>query len=370
MRNNVISISKGIAIILMVVGHAEAPELLTNFIYTFHMPLFFITAGYFFNTRYADDPWTFCTKRFRGLYVPFVKWSLLFLLLHNVFFHFGILNEQYGNWTGGVTHPYDLRNFIDRLIMIFTSMNGYDEFMAGAFWFFRGLLVASLLFLVFFLLIDRRFHLHPEKIALIICAAALAFTALRIGFNLKLRYIPNGGMREIWGLFFFALGFLFHRYEERIKVNLPMFMVFLSLLCGAAWLHLSGMNNNGKMIDVLTLPITGAIGFLTVRYVAQFIDNKGHRLRDTLIFIGENTLYVFVFHIIAFKAVSLLKIWWYDLDFAQIGCHMVIHHNNHADLFWIAYSIAGVALPLLWLKAWRKYARIPSVAWSGVVRKA
>lgn len=149
-----------------------------------------------------------------------------------------------------------------------------------------------------------------------------------------------------------------------------MFMVFLSLLCGAAWLHLSGMNNNGKMIDVLTLPITGAIGFLTVRYVAQFIDNKGHRLRDTLIFIGENTLFVFVFHIIAFKAVSLLKIWWYDLDFAQIGCHMVIHHNNHADLFWIAYSIAGVALPLLWLKAWRKYARIPSVAWSGVVRKA
>ncbi len=92
MRNNVISISKGIAIILMVVGHAEAPELLTNFIYTFHMPLFFITAGYFFNTRYADDPWAFCTKRFKGLYVPFVKWSLLFLLLHNVFFHFGILN--------------------------------------------------------------------------------------------------------------------------------------------------------------------------------------------------------------------------------------------------------------------------------------
>ena len=46
-RDSVISITKGIAIILMVIGHAEAPELLTNFIYTFHMPLFFIAAGYF-----------------------------------------------------------------------------------------------------------------------------------------------------------------------------------------------------------------------------------------------------------------------------------------------------------------------------------
>lgn len=46
-RDHTISICKGIAIILMVVGHVEAPELLTNFIYTFHMPLFFIAAGYF-----------------------------------------------------------------------------------------------------------------------------------------------------------------------------------------------------------------------------------------------------------------------------------------------------------------------------------
>lgn len=370
MRNNVISISKGIAIILMVVGHAEAPELLTNFIYTFHMPLFFITAGYFFKPAHADDPWSFCSRRFKGLYVPFVKWSLLFLLLHNVFFHFGILNEKYGNWTGGVTHPYDLRNFVDRLIMIFTSMNGYDEFMAGAFWFFRGLLVASLLFLVLFLLIRRLRHISPEKAAAIICIAALAFTALRIGFNLKLRYIPNGGMREIWGLFFFSLGFLFQRYEHRVKVTLPMFLLLFSLLCVAAWLHLSGMNNNGKMIDVLTLPITGIMGFIAVRYLAGIIDRNDNRLRDSLIFIGENTLYIFVFHIIAFKTVSLVKIWWYDLDFAQIGCHMVIHHNNHSDLFWIAYSVAGVAVPLLWLKVWRKYSTTFAMPLNAVFKKA
>lgn len=31
---------------------------------------------------------------------------------------------------------------------------------------------------------------------------------------------------------------------------------------------------------------------------------------------------------------------------------MVIH-DYHDDLFWILYTIAGVALPLLWLRAWR-----------------
>ena len=63
MRNNVISICKGIAIILMVIGHAEVPDLLSNFIYVFHMPLFFIAAGYFFSRKNVDDPWGFCSRR-------------------------------------------------------------------------------------------------------------------------------------------------------------------------------------------------------------------------------------------------------------------------------------------------------------------
>lgn len=39
-KNNYISIAKGIGIILMVAGHCRFPYLL-DFIYMFHMPLFF-----------------------------------------------------------------------------------------------------------------------------------------------------------------------------------------------------------------------------------------------------------------------------------------------------------------------------------------
>lgn len=49
LRNPVFDIMKGITILLVIVGHAEGlPFLLKNGITSFHMPLFFILAGYFF----------------------------------------------------------------------------------------------------------------------------------------------------------------------------------------------------------------------------------------------------------------------------------------------------------------------------------
>ena len=141
-NNTTLSICKAIAIILMCAGHAEGPKPIISFIYMFHMPVFFIAAGYFFDKKYLSDPWTFCVKRFKGLYVPFVKWSVFFLIFHNLFFKIGLMNEQYGNWDGGVTHPYTWYQFWQRLVHIVFSMGGYDEFLAGAFWFFRALLVS------------------------------------------------------------------------------------------------------------------------------------------------------------------------------------------------------------------------------------
>lgn len=351
-RNTVISIAKGIAIILMVIGHAEGPELFTNFIYTFHMPLFFIAAGYFFSRKYLADPWTFISKRIKGLYFPFLKWSILFLILHNVWFHFGILNEQYGNWTGGVTHPYDLRAFLSRLLLMVTGMAGYDEFMAGAFWFFRGLLIASIAFLLLYKLLDSRTHWRPEICVGVICISMVAIMGLRIWFNLKITTIPNGGWREMWGIFFFGVGVLYKRFEAELKDRYAVSALCLVFLCIAAWFHFSGMNNGGKMRDLWTLPLTGIAGFLLTHHVSVLIDKHDNPFRRMMIFIGNNTLYIFVFHIISFKLVSLLKIWWYHLPFGEIGCHMVIH-DCRPDLFWILYSIAGVAVPLLWLQAYR-----------------
>lgn len=352
-RNIVLSVVKGIAIILMVVGHAEAPDFLTRWIYTFHMPVFFIAAGYFFSRRYLDDPWSFCAKRFRGLYIPFLKWSLVFLLLHNLWFHLGVLNEQFGNWTGGVTHPYTFHQAAQRLILIVTSMSGYDEFIAGAFWFFRGLLVASILFLVLYRIVDSHTKLGAGAAVTLICLAALAFNAFRLFNGLKIPFIPNGGLREVWGLFFFGVGVLYRRFEPRVKETWWLTAIYAAALCAATHLHCCGMNNTGKPVDLLTLPVTGTIGFLMLIYLSRHIAQSGGAIARILAYVGDNTLYIFIFHILAFKAISLVKVLWYGLDPGHIGCHMVIHYRNHEDLFWILYSLAGVALPLIGLRLWQ-----------------
>ena len=48
-REPVFDVMKGIGIILMLVGHVPSTDWLYHFIYSFHMPLFFLIAGAFAN---------------------------------------------------------------------------------------------------------------------------------------------------------------------------------------------------------------------------------------------------------------------------------------------------------------------------------
>ena len=67
--NNNISIAKGIGIILMVIGYAGCPTWMFQFIYLFHMPLFFFLSGYCFNNQYIDDKKIFIFRRITLYYI-------------------------------------------------------------------------------------------------------------------------------------------------------------------------------------------------------------------------------------------------------------------------------------------------------------
>lgn len=354
-RNTSISIAKGIAIILMCMGHTECRQWIMTFIYSFHMPLFFITAGYFFNKKYLSQPWTFVVKRFRGLYVPFVKWAVFFLVIHNLMFGVGVLNEQYGNWEGGVTHPYTFQQALQNLVSIVFSMGGYDVFLAGAFWFFRALLVSSIVFLVLYLLIGGRRRWLTDDVSLaLIAALTLAFTYLKIHYHLSITTVVQHGIRECWGVLFFTLGVLYRRHEGLFRKNVWTTLLCLAVLVGGIALHVHGMVLKPADRDVLTLPVTGMAGFWMTHNIATWIDRHPGAVRRFLVYCGDNTLYVLVFHISAFKLVSLLKIWYYGLDWRQVGCHMVVHEHSHDDLFFLLYTAVGTAVPLLGIWLWRK----------------
>ena len=353
-RDTVISIAKGIAIILMVVAHAEAPGWLCKFIFEFHMPLFFITAGYFFSLKYLNDEATFVKKRVKGLYWPFVKWSVFFLIIHNWMFDIGILNERFGNETGGVTHPYTWHQIQQNLWHIFTAMGGYDQFLCGAFWFFRGLFVASILYLIIYKVV---LHVLPEKRAnaapYLICLIMLLLCAWKTYEGLKIITLVQGGYRDLMGCFFFGCGFIFRQYASQYRqfIGRHYAALWTTILFAVIVLLFSkyltaNMNWRSTFVQFLSLPIPALLGFLMTYNISLWLDRHEGRLKQFLVYTGNNTLNIFIFHIVAYKVVSLLKIWYYDLDIRQIGCHMVIHEYSQQDLFWILYTIAGVGLPL------------------------
>ena len=353
-RNTVISLCKGIAIILMVTAHAEAPGWLCKFIFEFHMPLFFITAGYFFSLKYLNDEATFVKKRVKGLYWPFVKWSVFFLIIHNWMFDLGILNERFGNEMGGVTHPYTWHQIQQNLWNIVTAMGGYDQFLCGAFWFFRGLFVASILYLIIYKLV---LHVLPLRAALaapyIICMIMLLLCGWKTCEGLKIVTLVQGGYRDLMGCFFFGCGFIFRQYDDRYRkwvsngyTALWSTLLFAVIVFGFSKYLTANMNWRSTFVQFLSLPVPALLGFLMTYNVSLWLDRHEGPLKRFLVYTGDHTLNIFIFHIVAYKVVSLIKIWYYDLDIHQIGCHMVIHDYSQQDLFWILYTVAGVGIPL------------------------
>ena len=358
-RDTTISICKGIAIILMVIAHAEAPGWLCKFIFEFHMPLFFITAGYFFSQKYLNDEATFVKKRVKGLYWPFVKWSVFFLIIHNWMFDIGVLNEVYGNEMGGVTHPYTWHQIQQNLWNIVTAMGGYDQFLCGAFWFFRGLFVASILYLIIYKIVLK---LLPQKAApsapYLICVIMLLLCGWKTHEGLKVVTLVQGGYRDMMGCFFFGCGFIFRQFVERYQAwvsrnyaSVWTTVVFAVIVYLFSKYLTANMNWRSTYEQFLSLPIPALLGFLMAYNISRWIDSRESILKRFLVYTGDHTLYIFIFHIVAYKTVSLIKIWYYNLDIRQVGCHMVIHDYSQQDLFWIPYTIAGAGLPLLgiWL---------------------
>lgn len=107
MRDNSVSISKGIGIFLMVLAHTQFSDYGNTWINMFHMPLFFFVSGYCFKEKYIHDFKTFAVKRIKGCWWPYVKYSLLFTICHNLFYKLHFYDM---NWGGVQNSLFYVRN--------------------------------------------------------------------------------------------------------------------------------------------------------------------------------------------------------------------------------------------------------------------
>lgn len=408
MRNINVNILKGLAIIFVVMAHSGCPASIGAFCYMVCCSLFFLASGYCFKPDYLHDEARYVKRRVRHIYVPFVLWSVLFLVLNPLLFATGFLNEQYGNAAGGVTHPLGLHEWLQALWSIVFNMSGYDQFLCGAYWFFRSLFVASIAYLVCMIVVERvRYVRQRHQLAsFVVALLALALAFWQTSDGLKITGLAQGGFRELMGLFFIAAGFCFSWMERRLSAfhparntdrediateatpaatamsaatatpaasamsaatatsgattapaatatpaAIPLFVHIISFVLGVLVLYAILQFSTPAMhvsekepINVFFLALSGIVAFPTI-YSLSALLSRVLPLRRILSYIGDNTLYIFGFHLLAFKVVSMIKVGVYHLPWLMVGGHPVVH-SVEGGWFWTLYTIVGVGLPL------------------------
>jgi fucose 4-O-acetylase-like acetyltransferase len=166
-RNATIDILKGLGIILVVIGHSGCPQPLGDFISSFHMPLFLIASGVFFKESFLYNKKNYAIRKVKGIYLPFLKWSYIFLLLHNLFFAIGIINDSYGSSTGSCAKFFSFYDIAIRIPAIAFTMNGFDNYLLGAYWFLRSLFLGCLLLCFCSWLVDKVVKSKTASIAIV-----------------------------------------------------------------------------------------------------------------------------------------------------------------------------------------------------------
>lgn len=344
-HNNYVTIAKAIGIILMVVGHSECPQVLFRFIYLFHMPFFFFCSGIFYkeiSTKANVE--TYMKKRVRGLYIPFVKWSVLFLLLHNFFLLLGIYNPYYG-FDGGSAF-YSISEVFHRLVMILFTMNGYEELLGG-FWFLRSLFVSCLIIAVvsFLLRYGSRYKYWFLCVLLLISTIIIR------------RVVPN---IEFWrefsmgclGAMFYLLGYLlmpFSRYWQ----NRYSFLICCFSLLFFFYYFETGISMGYGYNKVIPFTLSAISGTLLIIYISKQLENNTSLIQRVLYYIGNHTLVILALHFLSFRFVSYFFTVVYGINVAHVAEHPVIKDISPLPCYWwIIYCIAGILIPLLLNRAW------------------
>lgn len=360
MRTPSFTILKAIAIILVVIAHSAAPAYLSNFAYMVGVPAFFVLSGYFFKLDNLDNTSDFVIRRTKTLYLPFIKWGVFFLILHNLFFEVGFLSESYGNAQGGVTHPYNWTQAAQHLWSMVFNMSGYDSFMAGAFWFFRALFLANIAF-IFLFKATRQLGKFKTSTLQVVSVIVLAFLLAlwQASMGLHITGVAQGGYRELMGIVLLGIGFLLRRADETPDSSIwhnPIIMLAASsvvLMILTFVYPISMAAKPGSVLSVPILTVAGTAAFIWLRGLSEFILQLPEKYTQWLQFTGENSLYIFVFHLLAFKVASMIKVGVYQLDWAMVGGHPVVQHEL-GDGFWLLYIFVGVILPILPVWIWKK----------------
>lgn len=321
MRDEKITISKAIAIMLMVICHAGLPNRYSHFVSMFHMPLFFFVSGYCFKDKYLIETKQFLKNKIRGIYVPFVKWSLIFLVLHNVFFSLNVYGEM-----------YDVKSFMKNAIYIIFSMNETEQLLGG-YWFLKELFLGSILALGCFKYLKSNF-----------CwAATLLLIAVIVSSWIKMD-IPfvHIASRTFFAGFFIVMGREYKKLNYDTDQWLITILCFIIVMVGSIYCGTSMLSYS--TIQVVPYSICALMGTIMILNLSHRITFHKNILTNFLLIVGNHTLEVLTWHFLTFKLVSLFIICKNGLSLENLSSFPII--NEYGVKYWIVYSLIGIAIPI------------------------
>lgn len=332
-KNNYIATVKALGIILMVIGHSGCPEILNHFLYSFHMPLFFICSGYFFQEIYDKKTLkAFCLKRIKKLYLPYIKWSLSFIALHNIFLHFNI----YNNLTNSIT--YTFHDYLKQIVKA-VIMTDY-ELLIRPFWFIKELLFTSLIIAIISLC---RNHIFPTVSNGKIFIIMFIITLISKYQNITLPIIGNCSVLFFSSVYFYA-GILYRKYESIVPTTGYMTIATLSISLIGSLFFVGVMDMRYTTTSNLTpYFILSVSGIIFTFNISKKIDKMP--ISTYLYYIGNHTLPILALNLLALKVGNFLKIWIFNLPIEMLSSYTIIYDFN--SYFWGIYSFIGISIPLI-----------------------
>lgn len=316
---------KALAIIAVVIGHSKSP--LVKYVYLYHIPLFFFISGYLYNRNY--DFKTLLFKRLKGLYVPFVSYSIIFIVLHNLFYRLKIYDT-----------PYEFNNewFITNIksILMFDNI---DVLLSG-FWFLKALFLITISFAFLNFLLKK----YKRRESILIIVIVLLFTygnyILTRGNVTEHPYFNKICMNMI--VFYF--GYKYREYESKILVNFTgavicTILLYSNSLYSSIDVSYNSYNSSGFFLVCVLCGIY--LNIFLAKYIARL--NKNFIFTRVLSYIGKNTIIILALHLVAFKLVMLLQIKIYNLSIDRLTDFPFIQMDG---LWWVLYTIIGIFVPL------------------------
>ncbi len=334
-HNNSITIAKALGIILMVIGHSVCPVFLSRFIYLFHMPLFFFCSGLFFTqpTKYEDVK-KYTKKRIEALYFPFITWSFIFILCHNMFLDIHIYYYK-------DTSLYHFSDYINKTISIIFTMSDQEPIIFQ-FWFLKQLLLSSAIVSCISYILNYR-NIKTNKVVNLCTLLLSAIISKHI--NLQLPIIGDLSLLLLSTTFFYS-GVISKKIIKYFENKTAIGLVCLIILLSYTYLTQAKIEMlNYTYKNTFTYYILAQLGIFMLLLFSKYLEDNF--TSKTLYYIGNHTMVIFIWHLLSFRLASLIKISIFGYPINRIGDFKIIANDN--EYFWIVYTIIGISVPLLLL---------------------